>query len=173
MCRTRSWRKVSTQVYEPETIPEIAPLDIDRFSDDESENTPIFHALVRRSPDPVEHFHRDPLRAPLPTVHSTPPAMTRMLLHSVPTGHAHSTPGRHAHPVSGGAGEQPGAGRHRWHGESGSTRAWQVSADLTQSQRMTPSQRSHRSQSARSAHEVPSRRGGRHRVLRAVTSVSS
>jgi hypothetical protein len=160
-------------VYEPETIPEIAPLDIDRLSDDESENTPIFHALVRRSTDPVEHFRRDPLRAPLPTVHSAPPAMTRMLLHSVPTGHAHSTPGRHARPVSGGAGAQPAAGRHRWHGESGQTRAWKDSADLTQANRTTPPQRSRPSQPARTAHEIPSqipsRRGGRHRALRAVT----
>jgi hypothetical protein len=166
-------------VYEPETVSEIAQLDSNRFNDDASENTPIFHALVRRSTDPVEHFHRDPLRAPLPVAHSTPP-LPRMLLHSVPTGHVHSTPGRHAHltpgrhahSVPGGAGEQPGAGRHRWHGESGPARAWKVSADLAQSNRTTPSQRSQRSQPARPAHELPSGRGGRHRVLRAVASGS-
>jgi hypothetical protein len=101
--KSRSWRKVSAQVYEPETNPEIAPLsDHERLALDDSESTPIFHALVQRSADPVEHFRRDPLRAPLPApaMQSGPPATTRMLLQSVPSGPAEPSGGRHRCPAT-------------------------------------------------------------------------
>jgi hypothetical protein len=83
--------EVGAQVYEP-------AIDTDRLGNDECESTPIFHALARRAGDPVEHFRRDPLRAPLPSTGPSGPAMTRMLLHAVqPTergrsaGHARSS----------------------------------------------------------------------------------
>lgn len=76
-----------------------AAIDPDRLAAEESEFTPIFHALARRAGDPVEHFRRDPLSAPLPAATPAPP-VTRMLLHSVPTDRpqhrraaAHSRPG--------------------------------------------------------------------------------
>jgi hypothetical protein len=75
----RSRRKVSPQVYEP-------AVEAERLPTEESELTPIFHALARRASDPVEHFRRDPLGAPLPAAAPSTPGKTRMLLQAVPTG---------------------------------------------------------------------------------------
>jgi hypothetical protein len=54
---------------------------------DETELTPIFHALARRAADPVTQFHRDPLAAPLPSTEQD-----RAALRAVP---ARSAPGSH------------------------------------------------------------------------------
>lgn len=75
---TRLRRKVSAQVYEP-------VIDPNSLNPEDSELTPIFHALATHAADPVEHFHRDPLDAPLPASVPAQPAMARMLLRSVPT----------------------------------------------------------------------------------------
>jgi hypothetical protein len=141
--KSRSWRKVSAQVYEPETNPEIAPLpDHERLAVDDSESTPIFHALVHGSTDPLEHFRRDPLRAPLPApaMQPGPPVMTRMLLHSVPTGR----------------GEQSG-GRHRCRVTT--TRVDRSAGEPVGSDALVASPR------LRSHPQAPSRAGGRHRAV--------
>lgn len=60
-------------------------IDPSSLNPEDSELTPIFHALATDSADPVEHFRRDPLDAPLPASVPAQPAMARMLLRSVPT----------------------------------------------------------------------------------------
>lgn len=65
-------------MYEPVIDPNI-------LNPEDSELTPIFHALATHAADPVEHFRRDPLDAPLPASAPAQPAMARMLLRSVPT----------------------------------------------------------------------------------------
>jgi len=72
------------QVYEQ-------AVEAERLPTEESELTPIFHALARRVSDPVEHFRRDPLGAPLPVTAPSAPAKTRMLLQAVPTGRLDTT----------------------------------------------------------------------------------
>jgi hypothetical protein len=134
---TRFVAEVSAQVFE-------AAIDPDRLAAEESEHTPIFHALARRAGDPVEHFRRDPLGAPLPATTPAPP-MTRMLLHSVPTDRpehrraaGHSRPS-HADPAAHRAEEPTGA---------------------------------RRDPAAESDAESATGRGGRHRALRSVGSPS-
>jgi hypothetical protein len=103
--------EVSAQVYEP-----AIDIDTDRLGGDERESTPIFHALARHAGDPVEHFRRDPLRAPLPSTGPAAPAMTRMLLHAVPAergrpaGHASSHRAEDATPAPAGRPEPKGVG---------------------------------------------------------------
>jgi hypothetical protein len=135
---TRFVAEVNAQVYE-------TAIDPDRIAAEESEFTPIFHALARYAGDPVEHFRQDPLGAPLPAAAPAAPPMTRMLLHSVPTDRpehrraaAHSRPG-HADP-GGHRPEEPG-------GVAGARKAPHAA-------------------------ESPAGRGGRHRALRSVGSAS-
>lgn len=54
---------------------------------DEAELTPIFHALAQCSGDP-EHFHQDPLHAPMPPSSTAAQGLPRTLLHVVPARHA-------------------------------------------------------------------------------------
>ncbi|WP_028934302.1 hypothetical protein [Pseudonocardia spinosispora] len=51
----------------------------------------------RTSPDPLEHFHRDPLAAPLPAAAVPAPSANRMMLRPVANGRTESTAGRAAH----------------------------------------------------------------------------
>ena len=125
--------EVSAQVYEPS-------IDMDRLGNDECESTPIFHALARRAGDPVEHFRRDPLRAPLPSTGPAAPAMTRMLLHAVPP----TERGRAA----------------------GHARSSRTDATAHRSEEAVPTAAAH--PEPRGIAEVASGRGGRHRALRSI-----
>jgi len=115
---TRFVAEVSAQVYEP-------AIDPDRLAAEESEFTPIFHALARHGGDPVEHFRRDPLGAPLPATAPAAPPMARMLLHSVPTDRPQhrraAALSRPSHPdPAGHRAEEPGGARQAGHdAESG------------------------------------------------------
>jgi hypothetical protein len=74
----------------------------------EAQLTPIFDALAQLETDPVEHFRRDPLCAPLPppAAEDAPaPAVPKMLLY--PVAAADDGGGRHR------PGRVAGGGRHR------------------------------------------------------------
>lgn len=77
-------------MYEPAINP-------DTLDAQDSELTPIFHALVTRAADPAEHFQRDPLSAPIPVTPASPLAMARMLLSAVPVARLESSPVERAH----------------------------------------------------------------------------
>ncbi|GAA5144682.1 hypothetical protein GCM10023321_01460 [Pseudonocardia eucalypti] len=80
-------------MYEPAINP-------DTLDSQDSELTPIFHALVTRAADPAEHFQRDPLSAPMPVTPASPLAMARMLLSAVPVARLESSPVERAYPGS-------------------------------------------------------------------------
>lgn len=80
-------------MYEPAINP-------DTLDSQDSELTPIFHALVTRAADPAEHFQRDPLGAPIPVTPASPLAMARMLLSAVPVARLESSPVERAYPGS-------------------------------------------------------------------------
>jgi hypothetical protein len=125
-----------------------AAVDPDRLAAEESEHTPIFYALARLAGDPIEHFRRDPLGAPLPTTTPAPP-MTRMLLHSVPTDRPeHRRAAGHSRPSR----ADPAA--HRAEEPTGTRQAGL------------------RDPASESAAESETGRGGRHRALRSVDSSS-
>ena len=76
--------EVHAPVFDTATDPS-SPVLGEACDEAPDEATPIFYALARHADDPVEHFRRDPLRAPLPSLLGTTPAMARMLLQSVPS----------------------------------------------------------------------------------------
>jgi len=120
---------------------------MDRLASEESENTPIFHSLARRSNDPAEHFRRDPLRAPLPSSAPALPARNRMLLHAVPNGHA-----------------DPAGAAGKW-GRADSA------ADPTQE--LAPPVEPREPRTTRESRQSQDGRGGRHRALRSVARGSA
>ena len=121
---------------------------MDRLASEESENTPIFHSLARRSNDPAEHFQRDPLRAPLPSSAPVLPARNRMLLHAVP-------PDGHT--------DQAGAAGHWGRVDS--------AADPTQE--FAPPAGPREPRTTRESRQSQDGRGGRHRALRSVARGSA
>jgi hypothetical protein len=64
---------------------------------EDCELTPIFHALTSRHSDPAEQFRRDPLAAPLPALASSSSAGNGMMLHPVSNSRPESTFRRSAH----------------------------------------------------------------------------
>jgi hypothetical protein len=126
---------------------------------EDHELTPIFHALTSRRADPAELFRRDPLDAPLPALAPSGRAANRMMLHPV----------ENSGPESGFRVPAHAAGS-----EAGSRRGRMVPSDRVREQDRLDEQATivlgrlprhsvHDRDSAAST-----RRGGRHRVLRAV-----
>ncbi len=128
---------------------------------DEAELTPIFHALAGRAADPVTHFHRDPLAAPLPSTEQA-----RAAVRAVP---APSGPGSHRsvadiRPRVGGATEAGFGGRHTpGRVGRGTAAAYRLPSGAHRALDAEPGEHHSRASSP-----VEETRGGRHRVLRAV-----
>lgn len=113
----------------------------------EAELTPIFRALAERAADhQVEHFHRDPLAAPLPSFLAPGASAPRMMLQAV------------ADQVTEFPAPRAGTGENM--AESGRRRA--VDAAVSERSVGRPDA------GGSGAHSVPAERSGRHRVLRSV-----